>query len=93
MGGTKAQSMVAQSRWKIDSTNPLDAPTNNHRKEKNNANRTRSERNAEEAINIIDCWPHVLSKAGGKKPLTTSPKVLTEARRIFLTEGRTRHRR
>ena len=42
-------------------------------------------KNAEEAINIIDCWPHGL-KAGGrrKKPFTTlAKKVLTEARRIF----------
>ena len=44
--------------------------------------------NAEEAINIIDCWPHVLrSRRQAEETLYNfAKKVLTEARRDFLTE-------
>ena len=44
--------------------------------------------NAEEAINIIDCWPHGLrSRRKAEETLYNfAKKVLAEARRDFLTE-------
>ena len=44
--------------------------------------------NAEEAINIIDCWPHGLrSRRQAEETLYNfAKKVLTEARRDFLTK-------